>query len=48
MISFDYPDVAISDITLAVLEDTGYYKVNYYTGGLFRFGKNQGCAFFSK
>ena len=48
MISFDYPDVSISDITLAVLEDTGYYKVNYYTGGLFRFGKNQGCAFFSK
>ncbi len=48
MISFDYPEIAISDITLAVLEDTGFYKINYYTGGLFRFGKNQGCAFLSK
>ena len=48
MISFDYSDVVISDITLALLEDTGFYKVNYYTGGLFRYGKNQGCAFLRK
>ena len=45
MISTDYPEMVISDITLAFFEDTGFYKVNYYTGGLFRFGKNQGCAF---
>ena len=45
MISTDYPEVTISDITLAYFEDTGFYKVNYYTGGLFRFGKNQGCHF---
>ena len=45
MISTDYTEVVISDITLALFEDTGFYKVNYYTGGLFRFGKNQGCAF---
>ena len=45
MISTDYPEVVISDITLALFEDTGFYKVNYYTGGLFRFGKNQGCSF---
>ena len=45
MISTDYPEVVISDITLAYFEDTGFYKVNYYSGGLFRFGKNQGCAF---
>ena len=45
MISTDYPEVTISDITLAYFEDTGFYKVNYYTGGLFRFGKNQGCSF---
>ena len=35
----------ISEFTLAYLEDTGYYKANYYTGGLMRFGKNKGCAF---
>ena len=30
MISNDFPEQAISDITLAFLEDTGFYKVNYY------------------
>ena len=45
MISTDYTEMVISDITLALFEDTGFYKVNYYTGGLFRFGKNQGCSF---
>ena len=48
MISSDYTEVVISDITLALLEDTGFYKIKYYTGGLFRFGKNQGCAFLEK
>jgi len=45
MISTDYSEVVISDITLAFFEDMGFYKANYYTGGLFRFGKNQGCSF---
>ena len=35
----------ISEFTLALLEDSGYYKVNYYTGGLMRYGKHKGCAF---
>ena len=35
----------ISEFTLAYLEDTGYYKANYYTGGLMRYGKNKGCSF---
>ena len=35
----------ISEFTLALLEDSGWYKINYFTGGLMRFGKNQGCAF---
>ena len=35
----------ISEFTLAVLEDSGYYKPNYYTGGLMRFGKHKGCEF---
>ena len=47
MIAELYPmDQAISEITLALLEDLGdWYKVNYYTGGLMRFGKNKGCNF---
>ena len=45
MISTDYPEIVISDISLALFEDSGWYKVNYYTGGLFRFGKGQGCQF---
>ena len=35
----------ISEFTLAFLEDTGYYQVKYYTGGLMQFGKNKGCDF---
>ena len=35
----------ISEFTLALLEDSGYYKANYYTGGLMRYGKNKGCNF---
>ena len=38
----------ISEFTLALLEDSGWYKINYYTGGLMRFGKNQGCDFIDK
>ena len=38
----------ISEFTLAVLEDSGYYKPNYYTGGLMRFGKHKGCAFLNE
>ena len=38
----------ISEFTLALLEDTGYYKANYYTGGLMRYGKNKGCEFLNE
>ena len=48
MISTDYADTVLSDITLAVFEDSGFYKVNYYSGGLFKFGKNKGCDFLNK
>ena len=41
-----YPEEqVISEFTLAVLEDSGYYKANYYTGGLMQYGKNKGCNF---
>ena len=39
------PEQVISEFTLALLEDTGFYKANYYTGGLMQFGKNKGCEF---
>ena len=42
------PEQVISEFTLALLEDTGYYKANYYTGGLLKFGKNKGCDFLNK
>ena len=45
MISTNYIENAISEITLALFEDSGWYQVNYYTGGLFRFGKGRGCSF---
>ena len=48
MVSSNYFENTISDITLALFEDSGWYKVNYYTGGLFRFGKDEGCDFFEK
>ena len=38
-------EMTISEITLALLEDSAWYKINYYTGGLMRFGKNGGCEF---
>ena len=40
-----YDEAVISEITLALFEDSGFYKAKYYTGGLFRYGKNQGCEF---
>ena len=45
MIGVSYDEPAISEITLAFFEDSGWYQANYYTGGLFRFGKNEGCGF---
>ena len=45
MISTNYIENAVSEITLALFEDSGWYQVNYYTGGLFRFGKGRGCSF---
>ena len=38
-------EFVLSEFTLALLEDSGWYKINYYTGGLMRFGKKKGCNF---
>lgn len=48
MVGNQYQEQAISDITLALFEDTGYYQVNYYSGGLLKFGKGKGCNFINK
>jgi hypothetical protein len=45
MTSINYDESVISEITLALFEDSGWYTVKYITGGLFRYGKNQGCSF---
>lgn len=47
MIASTYPDIFISEITLALFEDSGWYRTNNYTGGLFKYGKNAGCGFFN-
>ena len=44
-LGIEYEEHAISEITLSLMEDSGWYKANYYTGGLMRFGKNKGCDF---
>lgn len=38
-------EFAISEITLALFEDLGWYKVRFFTGGLFKYGKQKGCNF---
>ena len=43
-----YTRISNIDFTLALLEDSGWYLANYYTGGLMRFGKNRGCKFLNK
>ena len=43
-----YQEQVISEITLALLEDLGWYDINYYTGGLMKFGKYEGCNFINK
>ena len=37
-------DPSISEITLGLFDDSGWYKTNPYTGGLFRFGLKKGCS----
>ena len=47
-IGIEYEEQAISEITLSLMEDSGWYKANYFTGGLMRFGKNKGCDFLNQ
>ena len=38
----NFVDLVLSEFTLALLEDSGWYQIYYYTGGLMRFGKHKG------
>ena len=48
MISFDYCDKTISDMTFALFDDSGIYNVDFLYGNYFNYGKNKTCAFFKK
>ena len=48
MISFDYFDKTMSNMTLALFDDSGLYNVSYTYGRYFNFGKNKSCPFFEK
>ena len=45
MIAKSFGENLISDITLALFEDSGWYKVDYSLSNLFIWGKNRGCDF---
>jgi len=46
MIGDSYGENLISEITLAMFEDSGWYIVNYDYANMFIWGKNKGCEFF--
>lgn len=48
MISQSNDDISISEITLGLFDDSGWYMTNNYTGGLFKYGKNEGCKFLTE
>ena len=43
-----YPEQIISEFTLILLEQLGWYEIKRFTGGLMKFGRGQGCSFISK
>lgn len=48
MIGDSYGENLISEISLALFEDSGWYQIDYSVANLFLWGKNKGCEFFSK
>jgi hypothetical protein len=48
MIGDSYGENLISDITLALFEDSGWYKPDYDMSNLFLWGRNKGCSFLDK
>ena len=43
-----YPEQVISEFTLILLEQLGWYEIKHFTGGLMKFGRGQGCDFYQK
>ena len=48
MIGESYGENLISDITLALFSDSGWYSIDYSLSNLFIWGKGKGCAFFDR
>jgi hypothetical protein len=47
MIGDSYGENLISELSLAMFEDSGWYQVDYSLSNLFLWGKNKGCDFFN-
>jgi hypothetical protein len=45
MLAKSFGENLISDITLALFEDSGWYKINYDLSNVFFWGKDKGCDF---
>lgn len=45
MTASEIDDARISEFTLAFLEGTGWYDVDYTMAEPFNWGRNQGCTF---
>jgi len=43
-----YPEQVISEFTLTLLDQLGWYQIKNYTGGLMKYGKGEGCEFLEK
>ena len=48
MIGESFGENLISEISLALFEDSGWYKVNWEMANLFLWGKGKGCDFFDR
>ena len=46
MIGDSYGENLISEITLALFEDSGWYRIDYSMANIMNWGKGKGCAFF--
>lgn len=45
MMGISFDEVFLSEITCAFFEDMGWYQIDCFSGGLFKFGYGQGCDF---
>jgi len=43
-----YSEQVISEFTLTLLDQLGWYQIKNYTGGLMKYGKGEGCKFLER